>query len=315
MGGPEDRWERLPAAPIERSTGWAAVWTGEEVVYWGGVGTGADRPVDGAAFAPGRRAWRQIAAAPVDGRVDAAAVATPGAIVFWGGQQPRGATGDGRVLSDGAAYDPDSDTWSLLPVAGLSPRADPVAVWTGAHVLVWGCRPGGRSPQAWLADGALFDPTSGEWEPMPPAPVEFTFPPAVAWTGDQLLVWGLPAEGLHLLSGWAFDVASQRWSPLPRLLNQERAHATAAWMPPATSAGGTSDEPPLAVWGGLDRRLRSGRPDGFVLDPTTHRWRQIPPADLSPRLEPAVVWTTDRLLVWGGRWRARVYTDGAAYTP
>jgi hypothetical protein len=258
----EDRWERLPPAPIERVAGWTAVWTGEEVVYWGGAAPGGERPVDGAAFAPARRAWRQVAAAPIVGRVGAAAVATPDAIIVWGGQQPRGAADGERVLADGAAYDPSSDTWSPLPAAPLSPRADPVAVWTGTHVLVWGGRGDTQSPEAWLSDGALFDPSSGEWAAMDPLPVEFSFPPAIAWAGEQLLVWGLPAEGLHLSDGWAFDVGTRSWSPLPSLLNQERAHASAAWpdRPAATAAAGAGRGRAGGGWGGRARPRGGGRP-------------------------------------------------------
>jgi hypothetical protein len=191
-----------------------------------------------------------------------------------------------------------------------------VAVWTGTHVLVWGGRGDTQSPEAWLSDGALFDPSSGEWAAMDPLPVEFSFPPAVAWSGEQLLVWGLPADGWHLPDGWAFDVATGSWSELPSLLNQERANATAAWLStPPTSSNVVLHQPPLVVWGGLDRQLREGRTDGFVLDPTSHRWRQIPPAKLAARVQPAIVWTGDRLLVWGGRWRASVFTDGAVFRP
>ena len=49
-----DRWSRLPQAPIEGRADPAAVWTGRELIVWGGIGAGldgqAEHLVDGASF-------------------------------------------------------------------------------------------------------------------------------------------------------------------------------------------------------------------------------------------------------------------------
>jgi hypothetical protein len=71
------------------------------------------------------------------------------------------------------------------------------------------------------------------------------------------------------------------------------------------------------VWGGFDRRLERTRQDGFAVEPASWRWRQIPEAPIERRYEATAVWIdTDLrqgLLVWGGRWRQTMRTDGAFY--
>jgi len=86
--------------------------------------------------------------APMDsGRARAAAVWTGERLLVWGG-------GTGRsgafIPPHGLAYDPRADRWSPLPQAPLRGRADPLAVWTGRALIVWG--------GAGLADGAAFTP-------------------------------------------------------------------------------------------------------------------------------------------------------------
>ena len=56
----------LPPAPIPARHGSALVWTGTELIVWGGVGDdpGDPGPQDGAAFDPAAGTWRQIAPPP-----------------------------------------------------------------------------------------------------------------------------------------------------------------------------------------------------------------------------------------------------------
>src|SRR5690349_264885 len=102
------------AAPVSgqsspsRREGHTAVWTGTEMLVWGGSG---ERGAlwDGARYDPRTDAWKAMstvgAPSPRSGHV---AFWAGREMLIWGGQ--RGA----RFLSDGARYDPGADTWTPM---------------------------------------------------------------------------------------------------------------------------------------------------------------------------------------------------------
>ena len=56
-------WTRLPRAPIAPRSEYAAVWTGKEMIVWGGY-SGNTQYGDGAAYDPATRTWTKLAAGP-----------------------------------------------------------------------------------------------------------------------------------------------------------------------------------------------------------------------------------------------------------
>ena len=102
-------------APISSRTGHVSVWTGRELVVWGGWRTTSDPGLletldDGAAYDPATDTWRLLSPSPLVGRV--------GAGVVWTGTEMLVlATQQGGVLPtrNGAAYNPATDTWRILP--------------------------------------------------------------------------------------------------------------------------------------------------------------------------------------------------------
>jgi len=140
---PSRGWRKLPSLPEPRD-GADAVWDGSELLVVGGN----DAPAGGFAYDPKANRWRRVA--PMDsGRVRAAAVWTGKRLLLWGGET--GAPGHLVIPPHGLAYDPKADRWSPLPQAPLRGRLDPVAVWTGRSLFVWGGDPG-------FSDGAAFTP-------------------------------------------------------------------------------------------------------------------------------------------------------------
>jgi hypothetical protein len=141
---PASGWRALPALPEPRE-GANLVWDGSELLVVGGD----DAPAQGFAYDPTANRWRGLA--PMDsGRAHAAAVWTGKRLLLWGGET--GTPGNFVTPPHGLAYDPRADQWSPLPQAPLLGRVDPLAVWTGRALIVWGGR--GR------ADGAAFTPRS-----------------------------------------------------------------------------------------------------------------------------------------------------------
>lgn len=138
-------------------------------------------------------------------RVEHTAVAAGDRLLVWGG---RGRYG---YLGDGAAWDPQDDTWAPLPPpAFLAPRAGHTAVWTGRAMIVWG----GVERAAPYANGsALILCETAPQVTSPPAVedvsactagLRVTWPKdpqswgcaTLAGTSYQVLRDGVPVEGL-----------------------------------------------------------------------------------------------------------------------
>jgi N-acetylneuraminic acid mutarotase len=105
-----NRWRRLP--PMESGrVGAAAVWTGEQLLIWGGSETtGGGPPVippHGLAYDPNANRWSTLPQAPLVGRLDPTGVWTGSALIVWGGQKPATPAGSGtKFFTDGATFAP-----------------------------------------------------------------------------------------------------------------------------------------------------------------------------------------------------------------
>lgn len=131
-------WEPLPAggAPGARQ-GHSAIWTGRQMLVWGGR-RGSTPLGDGAAYETSTRRWEPLptAGAPSP-RSGHAAVWTGTEMLIWSGQ-----SGAGEEAS-GAAFNPEQQRWRGLSTSGAPlARSGSGAVWTGAELLVFGGRSG-----------------------------------------------------------------------------------------------------------------------------------------------------------------------------
>ena len=158
-----DTWQPLPRLDgFDARSLAATVWTGSEMIVWGGNCRGGPC-TDGAAFRPSDRTWRRLPAqgAPTP-RFAPAAVWTGSEVLIWGGD------GCGSACGDGGAYNPMANTWRQLPIDGApGPRSGPASTWTGNAMLIWG----GSDPISgeYLGDGALYVPP-GFAIPLPVTP-------------------------------------------------------------------------------------------------------------------------------------------------
>jgi hypothetical protein len=244
----QDRWHPLERDGFGNRSSHSAVWTGEEMIVWGG-GSGSGLRADGAAYDPISETWRVIPPAPLAPRAAHVAVWTGEEMIVWGGSRPLRPLREGeeRPFYDGAAYDPRRDTWRRIPPTRLLAPPPAVrdviqagaernlnAVWTGEEMIVWG--PTG---------GASYDPDSDQWERVPGPPSDFgiTFDGSEAvWTGEEMIVWGgvSPFNGSKFFAtGAAYDPGQKRWRQLPEAPISGREGHAAVW----TGEG-------MLVWGG-----------------------------------------------------------------
>ncbi|MBW3664984.1 MAG: hypothetical protein KY469_17960 [Actinobacteria bacterium] len=271
-----DTWERI--APVPHPVGGrldgVAEWTGAEVFVWGYGGEGR-----AALYDPREDEWRHAAPAPVPGRFSPTSVWTGTEVVAFGGENPN--LGDDE-LRDGAAYDPQTDTWRSIPDVPLEGTTHMQAVWTGDLVIAVG---GGEA--------ASYDPTMDAWRPMPEMPTRSLHDPSVVWTGSEVVVWGPVADsGATENEAAAYEPAKGTWRSLPSPPLES--------PPPCECNGGQA-----AVWAG-DRivawsgTLDAAGPVALSFDPTNDTWERIGVAPIPAAFGASLVWTGAEAIVWTG---------------
>lgn len=164
----------LPAAPIAARADAAGVWTGTELLIWGGAGSSGAFD-DGSSYDPRLGRWAVMAAAPISARADAAAVWTGSELVVWGGYA------NGSVRSDGAAYNPATRRWRMIAPSPMAGLVRPATIWTGAEMIVVGGINGGER-------GGAYNPAANTWRSIaaPPGTTPVPYPQGV-WTGTTAL--------------------------------------------------------------------------------------------------------------------------------
>jgi N-acetylneuraminic acid mutarotase len=153
-------WERIAAAPVRWMPNSQAFWIGDLMVIWTGRTVMTYRPATDR-WEPNR--WIRWPRSPLSNRMGSVAAWTGEELLVWGGPQgpcgdcaPKERSGRPRTPTDGAAFDPLTGSWRLLPPSPLTARDRHVAVGLGGgRAFVWGgCCRGSRQ----LADGALYRP-------------------------------------------------------------------------------------------------------------------------------------------------------------
>ncbi len=269
--------------------GHSAVWTGAEMIVWGGAAISTSSYGDGAAYNPATGKWRAISSTDApSARRDHSAVWTGTEMIVWGGSDFSQSDG----LSDGGRYDPATDMWMPIPATdALYGRFGHSAVWTGTKMIVWG---GGLDSTTSVSDGATFDPATGAWKAISTtgAPDPRRDHSAV-WTGSEMLVFGgspIYAGGGTFPGVTAYDPTTDTWADLP------------------TTNAPTSRFSQSAVWTGSELLMFGGAldstttlDDGARLDPATGAWSALPASGRPTlRREHSAVWTGSAMLVWGG---------------
>lgn len=261
-----------------------------------------DEPEDGRMPEPAPQwtvgSWRMLPDSPVVGR-GATRAWTGSELLLWGGVRvaPSGAEGpegeweldeppQWELFDDGAAFDPQTDTWRPLPPAPLSARFNSSmtpGTWTGEELIIWG----GVDAQGPTSDGAAYDPRADRWRPLAPAPLSPRAGALMAWTGEEVLVWGGSDQdgpfsggyGLPLTDGAAYDPQADRWRPLPE-------------APRAATVG------MRGVWDGRELLVFPRRNlTGMAYNPATDTWREIVDPPLSVGYSTPPIWAGDRLVL------------------
>jgi N-acetylneuraminic acid mutarotase len=176
-----DTWQSMSTAnvPTDR-TSQEAVWTGTEMIVWGGS--------DGGRYDPNTDSWMSVSSqnAPIP-RGGHSIVWTGNEMIVWGGYDGQ------QYLDSGGKYNPVTDSWVPTSQSNAPlPRSDHSAVWTGAKMIVWGGYYRTRL-------GGQYDPVNDTWfyTTSLDSPVGRSYHTAI-WTGSQMVIWG-GSDGLGAL--------------------------------------------------------------------------------------------------------------------
>lgn len=319
-------WDHIAPSPLSPREWHVAVWTGSEMIIWGGRAllelepgddrvptgysydprTGKETPIleevyrDGAAYDPKADSWQKLPPAPIEEGYVQKAAWTGRELLLW-------LRNDQNRLV-GAAFDPATDSWRTLPFHPFGEAFAYATVWTGREMIIAaGIDYSGRRPPR----GAAYDPVADTWRELPPSPLAPPDWTNGVWAGKEMVIWGGggACEGCPPWSGgFAHDPASDSWRELPEAPIEGRADFQATW---------TGRE--LVIWGG--QAGPSGRADGASYVPADNNWGQISRSPLDARYWAAHVWTGREVIIWGGynayapEESRRVFADGAAYDP
>ncbi len=247
-----DVWTPIPAAPLSPRSHPFHVWTGEELIVWGGMefieefnltsGT-----TGGAAYNPETNTWRSLPEAPSGAR-------NPGVMVWTGTVMIIGGNGD-QTDGDASwiAYSPETDSWTQLPDPPVRAGNVYTGVWTGTEVI-FSSDDGSSGSSLPTSEFYAFNPASNVWR-QTASPGKSVLGAGAVWTGHHVIYWGESGYPGDEFTEIAYDPAGDTWRTLaPSPLSDRFAHDAITIIGPGVAL----------VWGGSDYGP-GGFSDGAVL--------------------------------------------------
>ncbi len=161
-----------------------AVWTGSEVIIWGGWDSGFNFFNTGGRYNPVTNTWTatDMSGSPT-GRIPYNSVWTGSEMIIWGGFGI-----SANRYKTGGRYNPVTNSWTATSTTGApSERNAHAAVWTGNEMIVWGGYDGLNE----LSTGGRYNPATDVWITTNPigAPNGRSLP-TVVWAGSEMIVFG-----------------------------------------------------------------------------------------------------------------------------
>jgi N-acetylneuraminic acid mutarotase len=285
-------WSTIPTVPlianVAERQGATAVWTGTEMLVWGGEYFGQLLRT-GARFNPVANVWAGVTTvgAPT-ARYKHTAVWNGSQMLVWGGTDFAYNT-----LATGGRYNPATDVWKAIASSNApAARASHAALWTGSEMLVWGGYQGGLL-NPFPTAGGRYNPATDTWKIMnvtnQPTTAAET---AAVWSGSEMFVWG----GVRNFISTTYHNTGGRYNP-----------TTDSWVSFSTSNAPTARAQHVAAWSGTEYVLFGGRNANTIMNtggrynPLTDTWRATSTVNApAPVTQHTGVWTGNELLVWGG---------------
>ncbi len=286
----DDTWTATSAtnAPSARP-GHTAVWTGSEMIVWGGF-NGSGYLNTGGRYNPGTDSWAAITTinAPT-ARGGHTAVWTGSEMIVWGGD-------DGHSLNTGGRYNPANDTWTATNTTNAPlGRLFHTAVWTGSDMILWG---GWNEIE--LSTGSRYNPGTDSWTATGTtnAPTA-RFNHTAVWTGKEMIIWGGWNGSNYFSTGGRYNPSTNSWAATSTAIAPTgRYYHTAVW---------TGNE--MIIWGGWNGSNYFNT--GGRYNPSTNSWTATSTTNApAGRASHTAVWTGSEMIVWGGNNPTQLNTGG-----
>ncbi len=282
----------MPSARYHHS----AVWTGTNMIVWGGSGAGSSVTNTGGVYVPASDTWLATLA---DGSAPTArdqhtAVwdSTNAKMIVWGGSNV-------GALNTGSRYNPSNNTWAAVDTIGTyvpTSRTLHSAVYTGSRMIIWG----GNNAGVFNNTGSSYDPALDTW-----SQVQIAGSPSIrnqhtaVWTGSDMIVWGGYSGSANLNTGGIYNVAGNSWTATSVLTNVPVARE-------AHSAVWTGTE--MIIFGGTNG---SALNSGSAYNAGADTWSLITISG-NARQDHEAAWTGSKMVIWGGNITSGSYDTGEA---
>jgi N-acetylneuraminic acid mutarotase len=282
----------------EGRIGATAVWTGSEMIVWGGVDQSVVGLDTGGIYNPSTDSWTPTPTNAPIGAFDHTAVWTGTEMIVWGGNHMIQIG-----MNTGGRYNPSINIWTPTSTNN-APQARYLhtAVWTGSEMIIWGgqiiaspffTNTGGRynpSTDSWTATGTTGAP-DGRYFHM------------AVWTGSEMIVWGGVNFGVYFNTGGKYNPDTDSWTGTSTTDAPTGRTSTAVW---------TGSE--MIVWGGADSS--SYLNTGGKYNPGTDSWTGTSTTDApNARDGHTAVWTGSEMITWGGADLHNIFNSGGRYNP
>ena len=281
----ENSW-MATAAPPEARDSHTAVWTGSEMIVWGGESNNALFN-SGGRYDPATDTWTftNTSGAPT-ARAGHTAVWTGTEMVVWGGY------GGSAVVNTGGKYNPGTNSWTATSTTNAPTGRDRhTAVWTGSQMIVWG---GFDESFNDVNTGGRYNPSTNSWTATtttnaPGARESHT----AVWTANEMIVWG-GFDNFNFVdvnTGGRYNPNTNTWTATSTTnVPDARENHTAVW---------TGSE--MIVWGGFDESNFVALNTGGRYNPNTNSWTATSTTNVpDARENHTAVWTGNEMIVWGG---------------
>ncbi|GGL94587.1 hypothetical protein GCM10011594_12980 [Nakamurella endophytica] len=291
------QWEVLPVSPLSARAAALSVWTGRQLLIWGGQGELGDALHDGAAYTPATGSWSRLpTVSDGTGRVGSRAL-------VWTGSAAVLLTGDSALSAattvNARLLHPGDTAWTSLPPLHLAedhPMERLSAVAAGNQVWAWAkwsrttVTARNSAGEATSFDSLFgidvyrFDLHTQRWTAVDQTLAAGQGMSQPWWTGTHLLIpagppwWGPTGRGpvVRDLHGVLVDAVTGRTVPLPH--------------------GPVDDLQAHYLWAGT--MLIGVDSAAAAWDSTSGEWTTLPaPPDLT-EADPVMVWTGHQLIIW-----------------
>jgi len=289
-----------------------AVWTGTEMIVWGGIDTTGAYFNTGGRYNPSTNSWTETSTDNAPSlRCSHIAIWTGTEMTVWGGSYYDENSGNYYYYADGARYDPANNSWTATstdnaPVA----RESHTAVWNAnaSEIIVWG---GYYMDPSWneyfYNDGGRYDPANNSWtatstDNAPSARISHT----AVWSGTEMIIWG----------GYYYDPSYNeyyyndggRYDPVNN-----------SWTATSTDNAPSARNNHAAVWTGTEMIVWGGGDAGGYFNtggrykPSADSWTATTTTNApSARILFTAIWTGTDMIIWGG-YDGTYTNDGGRY--